>query len=134
MDRDGIIYLVGFGLMSVGSLALALRLTRTRRRLRRHGVTVEASVDESEVSYPNPGRAVHVNRVSFETESGERITKRFKTDSYDDYLELIYDPDNPQRAWPPDNILGKAATAQVGCLWVFGVAALLMFLIGLAAF
>jgi hypothetical protein len=130
MGTDTMIFLVTFGVFAVGSIALAIRLTGTRRRLKKHGIAVDATIDKQQFSHDMPT----VYDLHFTTADGEQINKRLKGHTSQEVTHLVYDPDNPKRAWPPDKIFGTAATFQIGCLWILGIICALMFLIGITAF
>ncbi|MGI9585868.1 MAG: hypothetical protein ACR2N7_09800 [Acidimicrobiia bacterium] len=152
MDAGAVVSVVVVSLGAAACLGLAARLTSTRRILRGDGVEVSASVERIDpgdipddlwdelhpfvrylASRRDPPSFPDVFHLLFETEIGDIVRKRFKADDGDSVVTLVYDPQNPKRAWPPENIFGRAATVQIATLWVFGALCVLLLVAVLAS-
>ena len=84
-------------------------------------------------SLQEPDHGPEVRQWRYTAQTGEEVVKTFKVPNDDTRTEMtiVYDPDNPKRAWPPDNVFGRAFRWQVIALRVLGGILVIM---GLLAF
>jgi hypothetical protein len=114
--------LAGVAIVAVGAVRL-----RRNRRLRKVGISVTATVVDNQLIGGTEGRLMFAPVIVYRTREGREIKTAASHQSYKSYIagsaiEVLYDPDQPDRVLVPGQSSGPYVAIVFGLVFVgFGI-------------